>query len=125
MNGKECRALGYDESIQSRHVEKGDDKETDESSEAEGTRDCFVKKIPKRLKLREFHNIFAIYGPILSLKISLNADHSSRGFGYITFQNAESARNAIAKGAHLDPDKLVATAYQQPTDRKQLKEDQP
>lgn len=57
-----------------------------------------------------------VYGHITSLKISLNGDHSSRGFGYITFMDGSDARKAVAKGCHMDPDKLEALPYK--ADRK-------
>ena len=59
----------------------------------------------------ELHKIFEIYGPISSLKISRNSDHTSKGYAYIQFQNVESAQEAIAKGAHIGSDKLVAMSY--------------
>lgn len=62
----------------------------------------------------ELHKMFIKYGPIISLKVSLNADHSSKGFGYITFEETESAQEAIKKGAHLDNKKVVAVLYTNP-----------
>ena len=62
----------------------------------------------------ELHKMFIKYGPIISLKISLNADHSSKGFGYITFEAAEFAQEAINKGAHLENNKIVAVLYENP-----------
>jgi len=40
---------------------------------------------------------FAQYGPVKSLKISINPDHSQKGFAYICFENQEDAEKA-AKG---------------------------
>merc|ERR1712166_681232 len=40
---------------------------------------------------------FSQYGPIKSLKISINPDHSQKGFAYICFENQEDAQKA-AKG---------------------------
>jgi RNA recognition motif-containing protein len=37
---------------------------------------------------------FSKYGPIKSLKISLNMDHSQRGFAYVCFENQEDAQKA-------------------------------
>lgn len=62
----------------------------------------------------ELHKMFIKYGAIISLKISLDADHSSKGFGYITFEEAESAAEAIKTGAHLEGNKIVAVLYSNP-----------
>ena len=71
MEGKQCRALRFDKEIQ----DKSDKPNTQ----------IFVKNIPKNMVNPDLHSIFIKYGKIISLKISLNADHSSKGFGYITF----------------------------------------
>jgi len=47
----------------------------------------------------------------MSLKISFNPDHTSRGFGYATFESEESAKQAIDKGAHIDADKAVVLPF--------------
>ena len=47
----------------------------------------------------------------MSLKISFNADHTSKGFGYATFESEEAAKQAVDKGAHIDADKVVALPF--------------
>ena len=51
------------------------------------------------------------YGPIVSLKICLNGDHTSKGFGYVTFEEEKAAMAAVETGAHIDSDQVVATPY--------------
>ena len=47
----------------------------------------------------DLHKTFEQFGPIKSLKVSLNMDYSSRGYGFICFENPESAQRALeAKG---------------------------
>ena len=42
------------------------------------------------------HNAIEIlYGKIKSLKISLNKDYQSLGYGFVTFEEIESAEKAI------------------------------
>jgi polyadenylate-binding protein len=55
----------------------------------------FVKNIPKDIKNEELEKKFEHIGKVKSLKISLNSDHSSRGYGFICFQEEESAQKAI------------------------------
>ena len=38
---------------------------------------------------------FSRYGDIKSLKISLNSDHESRGYGFVCFQDPTSAKQAL------------------------------
>ena len=39
---------------------------------------------------------FAKFGKILSAKVSLTADHKTKGYGYICFEKPESAAAAIS-----------------------------
>ncbi len=54
-----------------------------------------MRKIPKTVQSAELENIFVAYGEIISCKISLNEDHSSRGYGFVCFRDPESAARAI------------------------------
>ena len=82
IDGKQCRALAFDKLLW------GTNKEKLISS------NVFVAKIPKDMKNQELHAKMEKYGKIMSLKISLNADHSSRGYGFVQFQNEEAAKKA-------------------------------
>lgn len=99
FDGKECRALGFNENLIKK---KQDPNESDQ---------IFVKGVPLKMSQKELHDIFKIYGPIASLKISRNSDHSSKGFAYISFEQTESAEKAISKGAHMKPNQLLALRY--------------
>jgi len=43
---------------------------------------------------------FSKYGPVKSLKISINPDHSQKGFAYVCFENQEDAQKAAAGDAN-------------------------
>lgn len=43
----------------------------------------------------ELENIFKVYGDIISCKVSLNEDHSSRGYGFVCFKEPENATKAL------------------------------
>ena len=63
------------------------------------------------MKQIALHKIFEKYGEIISLKICFNGDHSSKGFGYVTFEEEKAALAAVEAGAHLEADKVVAVPY--------------
>jgi polyadenylate-binding protein len=42
-----------------------------------------VRNIPKDIKARELEEKFKTFGTVKSLKVSLNTDHTSRGYGFI------------------------------------------
>lgn len=59
----------------------------------------FVRKIPKDLKPMELEEMFSSFDPekrrpVKSLKISRDADHSSRGYGFVCYENEEDAAKA-------------------------------
>ena len=52
------------------------------------------------------HKKFEKFGPIKSLKVSNNADGSSRGYGFICYQEEQSAIDAVA-GTISDNDAIA------------------
>ena len=82
IDGKQCRALPFDKSLWGTNKEKLINN------------NVFVKNIPKDMKHAELHQKFEAFGKIKSLKISLNPDHSSRGYGFICYQDEESAKKS-------------------------------
>lgn len=62
----------------------------------------FYKASPGEiLNYNDLETKFNEYGKIKSLKISLNPDHSQKGFAFICFENQESAQAATAKDANV------------------------
>jgi RNA recognition motif-containing protein len=53
------------------------------------------------------HEIFEQFGEIKSVKESINPDYSSRGYGFVCYQNVESARNALSN----KPDQFVVYEF--------------
>ena len=41
--------------------------------------------------------MFKNYGDVISSKVSLNEDHSSRGYGFVCFKDPESASRALSE----------------------------
>lgn len=71
IDGKPCRALQFDRALLGGNKERL------------MTTNVFVRNIPKELKLNDLEKKFAEFGKVKSLKVSLNSDHSSRGYGFI------------------------------------------
>lgn len=82
VDGKQCRALPFDKQLLGSNKDKL------------LTHNVFVK-VPKNLKHEDLHEKFEKMGKIKSLKISLNPDYSSRGYGFICFQEEVSATNVL------------------------------
>jgi len=82
IDGKPCRALPFDKQLLGSNKDKLQH------------HNIFVK-VPKHLKHEDLHQLFQDYGKIKSLKISLNPDFTSRGYGFICYQEEASASNAL------------------------------
>jgi len=74
IGGKPCRALPFDRSLLGSNKEKLIDQSV------------FVK-LPKNMKIShiDLEKMFSDCGKVKSLKVSLNEDYTSRGYGYICF----------------------------------------
>ena len=82
IEGKQCRALPFDKQLLGSNKDKLHN------------HNIFVK-VPKDMKNEELHQAFEQIGKIKSLKVSLNADFSSRGYGFICFQEEAAAQAAL------------------------------
>jgi RNA recognition motif-containing protein len=72
IDGKPCRALPFDRSLLGSNKEKLFDQSV------------FVK-LPKNILHKDLENSFSEFGAIKSLKVSLNPDYTSRGYGFVCF----------------------------------------
>jgi len=57
----------------------------------------FVKNVPQDLSEADFENLFTSFGAIFSSKLSLNEQGQNRGYGYVQFEDKESAEKALAQ----------------------------
>lgn len=81
------------------------------------TSNVFVRNIPSEIKPDELENKFSEFGNVKSLKVSLNPDHSSRGYGFIQFQEEDAAAAAVQT---LSKEKMLQALVYQPRDRREL-----
>lgn len=104
--GKPSRALPYDNDLLGSNPQKIVD------------HNIFVRKIPDTMTPLELEEFFTQFGSIKSLKISLNSDHSSRKYGFVCFQEPDSASKALE--AQSNADSIQAIKYQ-PRDKRDFR----
>lgn len=79
--------------------------------------------MPKEWTHEDLYKTFESYGTILSSKISIDANFTSRGYGFVQFEKAEAAQKAMKEmdGKSLSEDeptaKLVVCEYVPSSDR--------
>jgi len=87
INDKPCRALPYDRDLLGVNREKI------------ANQNVFLKSIPTNLRTAEVDKSIsdALDVKIKSAKVSLNEDHTSRGYGFVLFQTPEDAQKLLAQ----------------------------
>jgi RNA recognition motif-containing protein len=90
LEGKPCRALPYNSELLGSNVTRLN------------TQNLFVRKIPKTEQSQSLEEHFKQYGDIISSKVSLNEDHSSRGYGFVCFKDPESCSRALSESSKRD-----------------------
>ena len=75
----------------------------------------FVKKIPKEINGKEFHEYFSKYGNILSAKLAEDEEGESMGYGFVLYDSEEGAKKAIKEcnGKDWNGKKLFVSQFQQ------------
>jgi len=104
--GKPSRALPFDNDLLGSNPQKIVD------------HNIFVRRIPKELSPSQLEEHFSRYGDIKSLKISLNSDHQSRGYGFVCFQDPTSAAQALTAEGSADSNQVIRY---QPRDKRDFR----
>lgn len=69
----------------------------DPSIRKSGTANIFIKNLDKEIENKALHDTFSAFGPILSCRVALDESGVSKGYGFVQFEQVESARIAIEK----------------------------
>ncbi|GAB4838712.1 poly(A) binding protein Pab2 [Ancistrocladus abbreviatus] len=92
----------------------------DPSIRKSGAGNIFIKNLDKAIDNKALHETFSAFGNILSCKVATDPSGQSRGYGFVQYDNEESAKSAIEKlNGMLLNDKQV---YVGPFLRKQERE---
>ncbi|XVE82828.1 hypothetical protein DITRI_Ditri16bG0036900 [Diplodiscus trichospermus] len=69
----------------------------DPAARKSGAGNIFIKNLDKTIDNKALHDTFSTFGNILSCKIATDHFGQSKGYGFVQFDNEESAKNAIDK----------------------------
>ncbi|KAL4319209.1 hypothetical protein GQ457_18G016330 [Hibiscus cannabinus] len=69
----------------------------DPSIRKSGSGNVFIKNLDKGIDHKALHDTFSAFGNILSCKLVTDSSGQSKGYGFVQFDNEESAQKAIEK----------------------------
>lgn len=91
----------------------------DPSLRKSGVGNIFIKNLAKSIDNRDLFDYFSMFGNILSCKVAYGEGGDSKGYGYVHFETAEAAQEAIAKlnGATIEDSEISVTPFVRVQDR--------
>eukprot|EP01025_Chloroclados_australasicus_P018909 TRINITY_DN2009_c0_g2_i1.p1 TRINITY_DN2009_c0_g2~~TRINITY_DN2009_c0_g2_i1.p1 ORF type:complete len:732 (-),score=59.93 TRINITY_DN2009_c0_g2_i1:813-2768(-) len=69
----------------------------DPSFRKSGVGNIFIKNLDKTIDHKALHDTFSAFGSILSCKVALDLDGSSKGYGFVHFETQDAADLAVTK----------------------------
>lgn len=88
-----------------------------------GVGNIFIKNLDKSIDTKALHDTFSQFGPILSCKVAIEADGSSKGYGFVHFEREEDAAACIdqVNGKEIEGKTVTVGAFlpraERPSDR--------
>ncbi|CAI8599271.1 unnamed protein product [Vicia faba] len=91
----------------------------DPSVRKSGAANIFIKNLDKAIDHKGLYDTFSVFGSILSCKIAMDASGLSKGYGFVQFENEESAQSAIDKlnGMLINDKPVYVGHFQRKQDR--------
>lgn len=96
----------------------------DPSIRKSGLGNLFIKNLDPTIGYNQLHDTFSVFGNILSCKVATDENGKSKGFGFVHFENVESAEKAINKlnGKMLGSKIVYVGPFLSRKEREKLKE---
>jgi len=91
----------------------------DPSLRKSGVGNVFVKNLPPSVDNKGLFDIFSVFGNILSCKVATDDAGASKGYGYVHYETAEAAQEAVVKfnGNLIDDIEVYVGAFVRRQDR--------
>ncbi|KAM0873678.1 hypothetical protein ACQ4PT_037911 [Festuca glaucescens] len=94
----------------------------DPSSRKNGAANIFIKNLDKSIDNKALHDTFSAFGNILSCKVATEMSGESKGYGFVQYEQDESAQNAINElnGMLLNDKKVYVGPFVRKQERKNV-----
>lgn len=91
----------------------------DPSLRKSGVGNVFVKNLAPSVDNKALFDTFSVFGNILSCKVATDDNGNSKGYGYVHYETAEAANDAIAKfnGCQIDDQVVTVIPFQRRQER--------
>jgi polyadenylate-binding protein len=91
----------------------------DPSLRKSGLGNIFVNHLAKSIDNKQLYDTFSMFGNILSCKVAMNAKRESLGYGFVHYESAESAEQAIQRvdGKVIAGEKVRVEAFKAKKER--------
>jgi RNA recognition motif-containing protein len=94
LGGHQCRVLPY-VNLKTTSGRPGQTQAQAERVKATPYTHLFVKGLPRKWQHEDLCSAFEPFGKVISAKVSINPDHSSKGFGYVQFESDKDCQKAL------------------------------
>jgi len=91
----------------------------DPSLRKSGVGNVFVKNLAPSVDNKGLFDVFSVFGNILSCKVAMDENGNSKGYGYVHYETAEAAQDAVQKvnGNMLEDQEVIVQPFLRRQDR--------